>query len=93
MQTNQAHLQQRVIEIVAANLGNFDSKRTGTCASFARDMRVEVLEKIELIVALETAFGIHISDLEAERIDTVQDAVDHVFFALNLARTPLSLRP
>jgi len=86
MQTGQAPLQQRVLEIVTANLDGFDAKRTGTCASFTKDMRVDVLEKTELIVALETAFGIHISDLEAERIDTVQDAVDHVFFALNRRR-------
>ena len=83
MQTHQAPLQQRVLEIVAANLESFDVNRTGTCASFARDLHVDALEKIEFMVALETAFDIHISDLEAERIDTVQDAVDHVFFALN----------
>ena len=83
MQTNPVPLQQRVMEVVVANLAGFDAQRTGTCASFARDLRVDVLEKIEFVVALEVAFGIHISDLEAERIDTVQDAIDHVFFALN----------
>lgn len=38
---------------------------------------------IGVILALEDAFDINISDLDAERIDTVRDAVDHVYYALN----------
>jgi acyl carrier protein len=92
MQTHLAPLQQRVIDVVSANLPGFDAKRTAICASFARDLRVDALDKIEFVVALEVAFGIYISDLEAERIDTVQDAVDHVFFALNRGPSSVTRR-
>lgn len=76
-------MQQRVIEIVSGSLDRFDSKRIGPSASFSRDLRADALDKIELILALEDAFDINISDQDAERIDTVRDAVDHVFYALS----------
>ena len=78
-------LQQRVIEIVAKILGRSDSGKVGASASLARDLRADALDKIEIILALEDSFNIRISDLDAERIDTVRDAVDCVFHASNRA--------
>jgi acyl carrier protein len=76
-------LQRRVIEIVAKSLGWSDSGKVGASASLARDLRADALDKIEIILALEDSFNIRISDLDAERIDTVRDAVDCVFHASN----------
>jgi acyl carrier protein len=78
-------LQQRVIEIVAKSLGWADSGKVGASASLTRDLRADALDKIEIILALEDSFNIRISDLDAERIDTVRDAVDCVFHASNRA--------
>jgi acyl carrier protein len=78
-------LQQRVIEIVAKSLGRSDSARVGASASLVRDLRADALDKIEIILALEDSFNIRISDLDAERIETVRDAVDCVFHASNRA--------
>ena len=78
-------LQQRVIEIVAKSLGWADSAKVGASASLVRDLRADALDKIEIILALEDSFNIRISDLDAERIDTVRDAVDCVFHASNRA--------
>ena len=76
-------LQQRVIEIVAEVLGRSDAKSMSLCASLTRNLRADVLDKIEIVQALEDSFKINISDLDAERIDTVRDAVDCVFHGLN----------
>ena|ERR1700761_3960000 len=79
----QVPLQQRVIEIVSEVLGHLDAKGVSACASLTRNLRADALDKIEIVQALEDAFKINISDLDAERIDTVRDAVDCVFHALN----------
>ena len=79
----QISLQQQVIEIIAKSLDRFDAKRIGPCASLTRDLRADALDRIEVITALENSFGIRISDRDAERIDTVRDAVDYVYHALN----------
>ena len=76
-------LQQHVIEIVTRCLGGAASQKMRPSASLTRDLQADALDKIEIIFALEEAFDINISDLDAERIDTVRDAVDCVFHALN----------
>src|ERR1700756_2687017 len=81
-------LQQRVIEIIARALHRTDTKMLGPSASLARDLHANALDKIEIILALEDVFGVDISDLDAERIDTVRDAVDCVFHALNRPLRP-----
>jgi acyl carrier protein len=45
-------------------------------ASFEKDLEVDSLGVVELLMALEDAFGVTIPDAEAERIVTVGDAVD-----------------
>ena len=84
--TPEAPIQQRVIEIITMSLGGAKSARVGPSASLTRDLRANALDKIEIILALEDAFHINISALDAERVDTVRDAVDCVFHALNHSR-------
>jgi acyl carrier protein len=79
-------LQQQVIEIVARRLGGAVSPRVGPAASLKKDLHADAIDKIEIILALEDNFDINISDLDAERIDTVRDAVDCVYHALNRSR-------
>lgn len=79
-------LQQQVIEIVTRSLGEVVSKKITPSASLARDLQADALDKIEIILALEDVFDVNISDLDAKRIDTVRDAVDCVFHALNRSR-------
>ncbi len=47
-------------------------------ASFIDDLEADSLDLIEFITAAEDAFGIEIPDEEAEKIQTVQDAVDYI---------------
>lgn len=47
-------------------------------ASFIEDLGADSLHFVELTLTLEEEFGIDISDEDAERIRTVQDAVDYI---------------
>lgn len=47
-------------------------------ASFADDLDADSLDLVELIMEMEDQFGVKISDEEAEKIKTVEQAVDYV---------------
>ena len=47
-------------------------------ASFVDDLGADSLDQVELIMAMEEAFDMSISDEEAEKIATVRDAVEYV---------------
>ena len=47
-------------------------------ASFVDDLGADSLDQVELIMAMEEEFNVSISDDEAEKIVTVQDAMDYV---------------
>jgi acyl carrier protein len=47
-------------------------------ASFVDDLGADSLDLVEMIMAMEEAFNISIADEDAEKIKTVQDAVDYI---------------
>ena len=47
-------------------------------ASFVDDLGADSLDLVELIMAMEEAFDIEISDDQAEKLQTVQDAVNYI---------------
>jgi acyl carrier protein len=51
-------------------------------ASFVDDLGADSLDQVELIMAMEEQFEISISDEDAEKIVTVQDAIDYITKAL-----------
>ncbi|MFQ6672501.1 MAG: acyl carrier protein [Candidatus Tectimicrobiota bacterium] len=70
-------LEQRVREIIVEQLGVEEDEVTPK-ASFIDDLGADSLDTVELIMAFEEEFDIEIPDEEAEKIITVQDAVDYV---------------
>jgi acyl carrier protein len=70
-------IEKRVKEIVAEQLGVDESQVTNE-ASFMDDLGAESLDTVELVMALEEEFDIEISDENAEKIQTVQDAIDYL---------------
>jgi len=72
---------ERVRAIVCEQLGVEEEQVTPT-TSFVEDLNADSLDLVELIMALEEEFGdeaqIEISDEDAEKIVTVQDAVDYL---------------
>ena len=47
-------------------------------ASFVDDLGADSLDQVELIMAMEEEFDVSIPDEDAEKIGTVQDAVDYI---------------
>jgi acyl carrier protein len=70
-------IEKRVKEIVAEQLGVDEAQVTNE-ASFMDDLGADSLDTVELVMALEEEFDIEISDENAEKIQTVQDAVDYI---------------
>lgn len=68
---------ERLKKIVVEQLG-VDEEQVVPEASFVDDLNADSLDLVELIMSLEEEFGAEISDEDAERIRTVQDAVDYV---------------
>jgi acyl carrier protein len=67
----------RIQEITADRLG-VDEGDVTPDASFREDLEADSLDLVELIMELEEQFGMEIPDEEAEKITTVEEAVDYV---------------
>jgi acyl carrier protein len=71
------NIEQRVKKIVAEQLGVNESE-IKTESSFVDDLGADSLDTVELVMALEEEFECEIPDEEAEKITTVQQAIDYI---------------
>ncbi len=67
----------RVKDLIAESLG-VNPSEVKPEASFIDDLGADSLDIVELVMAIEKEFGIEIPDEDAEKISTVQDAVDYI---------------
>lgn len=70
-------IQAQVTKIVAEQLGVDEGEITSE-SSFVDDLGADSLDTVELVMALEEEFGCEIPDDEAEKITTVQLAIDYI---------------
>ena len=76
------NIEQRVKKIVAEQLGVSEAEVKNE-SSLQEDLGADSLDTVELVMALEDAFDCEIPDEEAEKIQTVQQAIDFVATHLN----------
>lgn len=67
----------RVKKIISEQLGVEEEEVTPE-ANFVEDLGADSLDTVELVMALEEEFGIEIPDEDAEKITTVQNAIDYI---------------
>lgn len=77
-----ATVYERVRGLIVEQLGVQEAQVTSN-ASFVDDLNADSLDLVELIMSIEEEFGgdddsLEISDEDAEKIQTVQDAVDYI---------------
>ena len=75
-----AAVQERVIDIVAEQLG-VDKEKVSPDTSFVNDLGADSLDTVELVMELEEEFDINIPDEEAEKIQTVGQAIEFILKA------------
>ena len=72
-----AAVDEKVKQIIVEQLG-VDEDEVTTTASFVDDLGADSLDQVELVMALEEKFEIEIPDDDAEKLRTVQDAIDYI---------------
>ncbi|GDX59795.1 MAG: Acyl carrier protein [Nitrosomonadaceae bacterium] len=71
------NVEQRIKKIVAEQLG-VNETEVNNESSFVDDLGADSLDTVELVMALEEEFECEIPDEEAEKINTVQQAIDYI---------------
>jgi acyl carrier protein len=74
---SQTEIFEKVKKIVAEQL-SVEADTITPQSNFANDLGADSLDTVELVMALEEEFDIEIPDESAEKITTVQEAVDYI---------------
>jgi len=72
-----SNIEEQVKKIVAEQLG-VKEEEIKLESSFVDDLGADSLDTVELVMALEEEFETEIPDEDAEKITTVQQAIDHI---------------
>ena len=72
-----SNIEERVKKIIIEQLG-VKEEDVKNAASFVDDLGADSLDTVELVTALEEEFDTEIPDEEAEKITTVQAAIDYI---------------
>ncbi len=79
---SEKEVEEKVISIVSEQLG-VDKAEISRETSFVNDLNADSLDTVELIMELEDAFEMSIPDEEAEKIQTVGQAIEYIVGHLN----------
>jgi acyl carrier protein len=71
------NIRERLKKIIVDQLG-VDESEVVSSASFVEDLNADSLDLVELIMSLEEEFKLQISDEDAEKITTVNEAEDYI---------------
>ncbi len=71
-------IKDKVIKIVSEQMGQDNTSEITLETSFVHDLNADSLDTVELVMKFEDAFEFSIPDEEAEKIQTVGQAVDYI---------------
>ncbi len=77
MSTEEPSVEERLKEIIIKQFGESD-KQVTLATSFVNDLEADSLDIVELVMELEDAFDVSIPDEDAEKMQTVGDAVKYI---------------
>jgi acyl carrier protein len=77
-----SNIAERVTKIIVDKLG-VEESQVAPAALFTKDLGADSLDTVELIMEFEKEFSISIPDEEAEKIQTVEQAISYVEKALS----------
>lgn len=72
-----AEIESKVKDIIINELG-VDAEKVTREASFVEDLGADSLDTVELVMAFEEEFGMEIPDEDAEKLQTVGDAITYI---------------
>ena len=72
-----SNVEEKVKKIIEEKL-SVNADQITNDARFAEDLKADSLDTVELVMALEDEFGLDIPDEEADKIKTVQDAINYI---------------
>ena len=72
-----ADIEAKVKDIIINELG-VEAEKVTSSASFVEDLGADSLDTVELVMAFEEEFGIEIPDEDAEKLQSVGDAVEYI---------------
>ena len=72
-----ADIEAKVKDIIINELG-VEAEKVTASASFVEDLGADSLDTVELVMAFEEEFGIEIPDEDAEKLQTVGDAISYI---------------
>ncbi|KAF5390290.1 hypothetical protein D9757_002851 [Collybiopsis confluens] len=78
---SKSDIEQRVMDVLKG-FEKVNTEKLTAAASFEKDLGLDSLDAVEVVMAVEEEFAIEIPDAEADEIQTVQQAIDYV------AKTP-----
>jgi acyl carrier protein len=76
------NIAERVKKVIIDQLG-VKPEEVIPMANFSKDLGVDSLDTVELVMAFEEEFGFEMSDEDAERMRTVQNVIDYLKGTLN----------
>lgn len=78
MKNNSEEIFNRIKKLTVEMFGLKDPDRVTLDTHFENDLQADSLDKVELVMTIEEAFGFDIPDDKAEKIETVQQAVSYI---------------
>jgi acyl carrier protein len=74
---DEKEITEKVVKVISEKLA-IDPSEIHPDSAFIRDLGADSLDVVELIMALEEEFGLTIEEEEAEKIETVRDAIRYI---------------